>query len=918
MIILLLGAAASVRAAAPGKYDIRVCITEKAGGAPVPGVVTGIADCGIWAVSDANGEAVLRGVPKGKWKIHSAMIGMLDSDVEISIVKEAPGIIRIEMVEASFHIDEVTVTARSSAVGASTASSISRAAIDHLQATSLGDIMQLLPGQLSVNPTMTSATKASLRSVGADASLGTSVIVNGAPVSNNANLQVGNTAVDGTLTTGYSSTAGSGVDLRQISVDNVESVEVIRGIPSVEYGDLTSGVIIVNPKAGAFPFQVRTKVNPTLTQASMSKGFALGEKGGAISADVDYASSLADERRPFQQYRRITSNLLYSKTFRDNIRLTSGAGFYTDLDAQKLDPSDARYQRERSSRNTGFKFNSNLSWQIDGGFFKSLKASASLNYAEQTGYTQEIKGNFGYMVTSAMKDGTVAANVSAPVLDVSGNEITNTSQPGYSASTNILPYEFLTKMTTYGRPLNVFAKVSSNMLAEFWGISNRIVAGVDWKTDVNFGRGKVFDPLMPPSDGLRMRSYTEIPALNQLSAYSEDNITKSILGRDLKVQAGLRCDLIQPGREDFRLALSPRFNASYEVVPKVLTLRGGWGVTSKAPPLVFLYPDKAYYDFVNYSNIGKTGTDASNTLSVLTTKVFETSNSNLRIARNTKSELGFDFEFKGMKLSMTAFHEKLKDGYTFGTDMGSFHLFELKKYDGIDQAGTIPLLKYRESTNVVICYKRPQNSVLNDSKGLEFDFDFGRIKAINTSFVLSGACITTDNISTSESFFQKSPDPEKGYKDIGVYASGDGSRYSRISSTFRVIHNIPSIGFVVSLAYQEIWMDTHEYLNTDNIRPVGFISASNLSYVPLGPEDKVSSDIQKQILDNRLIKEVRKPLGLLNLRVTKEIGDSMGFTFFLNNVFRSNPLEESLRNPGSYSSSRNPSQFFGLEAWFKF
>lgn len=96
-------------------------------------------------------------------------------------------------------------------------------------------------------------------------------------------------------------------------------------------------MIIVNPKAGAFPFQIRAKINPTLTQASLSKGFGLGEKGGTLSADFDYASSLADERRPFQQYQRITANVLYSKTFKDVVRTTTGLGFYSDVDAQKLD-----------------------------------------------------------------------------------------------------------------------------------------------------------------------------------------------------------------------------------------------------------------------------------------------------------------------------------------------------------------------------------------------------------------------------------------------------------------------------------------------------------------------------------------------------------------------------------------------------
>ena len=41
----------------------------------------------------------------------------------------------------------------------------------------------------------------------------------------------------------YGSTfVNSGVDMRSVSTDDIESVEVVRGIPSVEYGDLTSGM----------------------------------------------------------------------------------------------------------------------------------------------------------------------------------------------------------------------------------------------------------------------------------------------------------------------------------------------------------------------------------------------------------------------------------------------------------------------------------------------------------------------------------------------------------------------------------------------------------------------------------------------------------------------------------------------------
>lgn len=911
LILFLLMTTSVFVGAKPSKTDVVVIICDSDGN-PLAGVVAGFADYGIWGVSDAQGRTTLLGVPCGKTTLSAKLIGMVDYEGAFEVREDhtATGIV---MKESSYRLDDVVVTAKRNSGGASTSSSISKTAIEHLQATSLGDIMELLPGQLASNPSLNSASKATIRQVGSDAmnSLGTSVIVNGAPVSNNANLQVGNTATDGALTTGYSSTAGSGVDLRQISVDNIESVEVIRGIPSVEYGDLTSGVIIVNPKAGAFPINIRLKVNPTLTQASIGKGFALGKNGGNLSADFDYARSLTDERRPYRQYQRITADLLYSKTFAENVRTTTGVGFYSDVDAQKLDPSDKKYQRKRSSENMGLKFNTNINWQPNYAFFKSLKLSASINYSRQKGYTQELKGNFGYMVTSAMKDGTVASNRSTPVFDKDGHALTNTDKDGFSAATNILPYEFLTKMTTYGEPLTAFAKAVAGMYGEFWGIGNKIVAGLEWKLDANFGAGKVFDPLMPPSQGLRMRPYSDIPALNQLSVYAEDNISKTLLKRELKVQIGLRFDAIQPGRSENRNVLSPRVNASYELVPKILRIRGGYGLTSKAPPLLFLYSDKAYYDFVNFSNIGS----SAEPLCLITTKVYDTSNPSLKVARNRKSEIGLDFDYKGMSLSVTAFGERMTDGYSFGLDRSCFHLFELKKYKE-SSGGT---LEHSGSTNVVLSYNKPLGNKESRTRGVEFDFDFGQIKPIHTSFILSGAYMASETRSTSEQFFQKNPDASSGkYKDVGIYPSGDGSRNTRFSTNLRIVHNIPKIGFVVSLSMQTIWIDTQEYLGLENTRPIAYLDASNLKYVPIAEGSQYSDDIQKQILQNRYIKESYPPLFLFNVRISKEIKDFMGFAFFLNNMFNHTPLEESRRNPGTYSSSRNPSQFFGIEAWFKF
>ena len=57
------------------------------------------------------------------------------------------------------------------------------------------------------------------------------------------------------------------------------------------------------------------------------------------------------------------------------------------------------------------------------------------------------------------------------------------------------------------------------------------------------------------------------------------------------------------------------------------------------------------------------------------------------------------------------------------------------------------------------------------------------------------------------------------------------------------------------------------------------------------------------------------PLLTMNLNITKEIRDFLKVSFFANNMFRSTPLWESKKNPGSYTR-RNTTEngfFFGLE-----
>lgn len=109
----------------------------------------------------------------------------------------------------------------------------------------------------------------------------------------------------------FSSTAFTGTDLRQIAADNIDNVEVIRGIPSAEYGDLTSGLVVVHSKVGVTPWQIKAKVNPAMTNASLTKGFSLN-KAGIMNVNLDYAKAWGDPRQKTRSYDRYTLNLGYS------------------------------------------------------------------------------------------------------------------------------------------------------------------------------------------------------------------------------------------------------------------------------------------------------------------------------------------------------------------------------------------------------------------------------------------------------------------------------------------------------------------------------------------------------------------------------------------------------------------------------
>lgn len=888
-------------------------VVSKDTGEPVEAAALTINELGLFTITNDKGEFQFARVPKGRASIVVQCLGMVTTYkvVDIDLIETYELVIELET--SSLRLDEVTVTAVASRSGLSSSSTVSRAAIEHVQAVSLSDVLQLIPGQIAGNPDLRNANQIVLRQVGADNAnnlnaLGTAIIMDGAPLSNNANLQAANPAFGGT--TGYAgSVSGRGIDLRQISTENIESIEVIRGIPSVEHGDLTAGALLIETRAGRTPYQLRVRVNPLIQQYNMSKGFGLGERFGNLNVDIDYLQSTSDQRQTFTGYDRITGQLTHSNRFLKDgsLHTTTTLSGFTTLDETRQDPDDLRYHRARFSRDRGVRFNTTGRWNLNRDFAQTIRYNFSANYMHQEGFSQEMLSGYVYPLSFALRDTTMAAT--------------------------IVPSEYLSQVTIDGRPLNIFAKITNNFNRQFLGFNHRFLMGIDWRTDVNYGEGRVYDVTRPPRMGnnqaSRPRPFNDIPALNQLAYYLENNIHRVIGGRELYLQLGLRYDVVQPENPlqgTFGSLLAPRFNASFELFQD-FKITGGYGITAKAPTLVHLFPNPAYFDLVNFNYYAA---EPSECLIMVTTRVFDTENHDLKISSNTKREVGFNYSRNNRRLTVTAFSENQDDGYFFYNQVD---FIPMEIYQGMEfPVGRPPILhpEPERLDTFIARFNRPMNVQEVVNKGVEFDLDLGRISALRTSFNLNGAYIDTRWYTTDYDFYVNPALPRPSR--VAVFPAGIGIHNTRFNTSFRIIHNIPEFRFLVSMNIQTIWIERtrslgyedHEILEPGTIReravqlPLAYIGRDG-QWVTLSKEQAMLpeySDIRRGVSDANRKTADYPPLWLFNIRLSKDIRDGFGFAFYVNNMFMHRPLHFNERTR-SYAR-RNPSIFFGTEMFIRF
>lgn len=917
-VLLLSGSA--LTAQSPDKNSVTVIVTDNSTGEWLEyASVALIPDNGREqsAFTDDNGIAFFS-IPSGKYKLsvrHLSYANYTDS-----LVVNGGMQYEVKMRVASTMLKDVVVTAYESS-GMTSASKIGRDAMAHLQPSSFTDLLSLLPGGRAETPSLTSMNRIRLRESldpvssndYATSSLGTSFVVDGAPISTDANMQYPLGSDSNYLASYYRDATNKGVDMRTISTDDIENVEIVRGIPSVEYGNLTSGLVKIERKRGGQNMEARFKADMSSKLYYVGKGFESERKRMTLNLGVDFLDGGSDPRDVLNNYKRLTGSIRMSKVWiRGNVAIdwSSNIDYTGSFDTDKVDPdlNSGKDDSYKSSYN-------NMGWSNTikirptsnpNRIFSDATITASLNYQHDVikvkKYIQPRRIVVTDAVTEGIHDGVFLVN----------------------------PY--LAEHKTDGKPFNAYVKGVANFNISSPITRNEIKVGGDWKMDKNYGDGQIFDPLQPlyTTKSNRPVSFKDTPARHEIAVFAEDYTRIELGNSELSVMAGVRAaSMLNMGSEykiNGRFYLDPRVNVKYRFAPvnlagkrMIIELSAGYGIHTKFPTTLQLHPYNSYVDIVRLNYWSTVNSDYS--IVSLQTHIIDPTNYNLKPARNHKYELRGDIYWAGNRLSVTWFREDMKSGFR---SMSNYMIYHYRSYSAssidhsaVTGAPTLDDFDYTYQTTMGL-YSVTSNGSRTLKDGVEFTLSTRRFEAIATRVTVTGAWFRT-RYTNSEPFYMKATavvgNTEK--QIAGLYTSDDGYERESFNTNFMFDTHIPRIGMNFSLTLQCVWYKASQRLPYSNT-PIKYVDefgvmhdfteeSANDPYLKLLIRSGTSSD--------SAFERSTTPFSMnVNLKITKKLyKDRISIAMFANNLV--NWLPNYVRN--GYVFRRSATPYFGMELNFK-
>ena len=800
----------------------------------------------------------------------------------------------LDSLDRMFTLQEVVVTAEEM-TGRSSASVINKEAMQHLQPSSFTDILQTLPGGTTKDPNLTStntirlreATNGSTSSEYDASSLGTSFVIDGAPVSTDANMQYVQSDVSGS--DAKRNSVGAGVDMRTISTDDIEKVEIIRGIAGAEYGDVTSGVVKIERTSKPTPWRARFKADGFSKLLFFGKGIGWNNEQTVLNFGLDYLNAKADPTNSLENYQRITASVRLQQKWQAEdlrIRWQSHLDYTGSIDNDKIDP-DIHRNREDSYKseyhklswsNTLHLHQSGVEWWK---FCVQANISGELDRIRQTRFVQ---------------------------LTTPKNPAIDNMQEG-EATVDLLPYKYVANHEVEGIPVNVFIRPKAEFFFDTWKLAHKASAGIEWRYAKNFGRGQIYDMSRPLnySSMLRPRAYYDIPASNQLAWYIQDDISWPIhehFGLDINI--GLRGTSLLGLSKEYAIRgkcyLDPRANIGFNFPfsKGKVYVAAAIGQHTKMPTLLQLSPNKIYHDF-QALDLPITPTD---TTMQIYTHIVDPTNYALQPARNLKWEVRAGFDIRKHKLSVTYFEEDMRNAFRNMLHVEAF------RYDIADNNYEV-LYDYSLNTNGSRIYKQ----------GVEWQYQSPRIKVICTRFTLNGAWLRTI-YSNSERMFSKEQNPGNiggiNVFDhyVGLYNWTEGYIRESLNSNIVADVYIQRIGLTISATFEMTFFTASQTIEKNGL-PEAYISSADGQLHPydvVAQQDPILSKLTFSYSD-KLFERRSVPFeGYLNLRVQKTITKYATIALYVNRLLDILPdYQVSGANGSMVTIHRTASPYFGME-----
>lgn len=937
LLMILLLVSADVMTAQQNRvlFSISGKVVDAKTGEPVIGAAVNVEDTGIWAISDENGTFFLPDIRPGDYAVQFSCLGFVDKRLSFVVKKDIPNL-NIKLDQNTLALNSVVVTAERDKEGMNTSLKFGANALNHLQMSNVTDISALLPGGKTVNPDLTTDNAVSLRSGGlaaGNAAFGTALEVDGVRVGNNAS---------------FGSMSGTGT--RNISTENVQSIEVITGVPSAEYGDLNSGMVRINTRKGLTPWNITFAVNPRTYQASASKGIDLMKNRGVLNVSAEWTRATQKLSSPYTSYTRRGFSASYSNTFKNVLKFEVGATGNIGGMNTKNDP-DAYKGTWSKVRDNVLRANTSLTWLLRKSWITNLKLDASVNYNDNRSQDHAY-GSSASMLPAVHSE--LAGYYLADRLPVSyfSDKVIDSKELDYAAS---LKYEWFKKS---GKRLS------------------KLKAGVQWKANGNVGEGEYYKDPSVAANGYRPRPYSQYPFMHNVAAYLEEDYTFPIGKTSLQISAGLRLENLFVKDTDYKnvSSLSPRFNAKWKISDN-LSIRGGWGVSEKLPSFYILYPVQKYRDIQTF---GFSHGDSSSY--VYYTQPYKMLfNENLKWQKNYNAEFGIEAYFLRTSVSLVGFFNKTKNPYTYQNIYTPFSYNIMSVPSGYtvpdnpeirvdSQTGQVYMRGSNEEFWTPMATKVTDKTFFESQMpgngddiyrtGAELIVDFPEIAPIRTKFRLDANYAYTHYIDntlnwTYRTGWSHTSLSNRSYQYVGIYANGgesgtyNGKESHSLNANLTAITHIPEARIIITCRLEMSLLSRFRNLsryqgkeyaynvNADGVESIGGSVYDSNNYTAIRPvkymdengdvHDFTDKEASDPAFANLIIKSgnaytfSQDGYGAYlsaNLSVTKEIGDHVSLSFFANNFTNSRMYVTSKAT--GVSAIFTPAFYYGLTCRLKF